>query len=72
MVTRLRFLWSLFSPEPPPRRPGIVLAMQKLEPAVESEMGKAMKPSRPVRHPIKVVSYEWWLAEYSPDHKRTA
>jgi hypothetical protein len=70
--TWFRSFCAAFSPDPPPRRPEIVLAIDKLDPAVESEMGRAMKPRRPVRHQTKVVQLEWWLAEYAPDHKRTA
>jgi len=71
-MTWLRFLWSLIAPEPPPLRPEIVLAVQQLEPAVESEIGKAMKPIRPVRHPIKAVTEPWWFKTYAPEHQRKA
>ena len=68
----LRFVWSLVSPEPPPLRPEIVLAVKELEPAVESEIGRSMKPKRPVRHHLKLVDADWWRRTYAPDHKRSA
>lgn len=72
MTTRVRAFFAFFLPSPPPDRPGVIAAMEQLEPAVHSELGKAMKPIRPTRHQIRAVTEAWWLRTYAPDFKRTA